>query len=145
MYKSCCSGTNIKNLNSWLFQIANNVAIDIIKKENREKKDHLPSASSDDQNKWGGITEVMEPLISLLPEKYALPLKMADIDGIPQSDIADQLGLGLSATKSRIQRARKMLKEQIISCFHLELDKNGIPISANLKDNCLSIRELKNK
>ena len=70
---------------------------------------------------------------------------MADLDGIPQKDIAIALGLGLSATKSRIQRARQLLKKQIKTCYHLKIDKNGVPIEIDLKDTCYSLNVLKKK
>ncbi len=145
IYKSCCSGNNINNLNSWLYQISNNVAIDLIKKEKKNTKEFTIDHNESESKSLAEISEVLKPLISLLPEKYSVPLKMADIDGIPQKEIADFLDLGISATKTRIQRARKLLKEEITTCFHLELDKNGIPITASLKDNCLAIKQLKNK
>lgn len=143
VYKSCCSGTSIKNLNSWIYQISNNVALDIIKKEKREIVG-LPAETNDEKGGISEISKVLQPLIALLPEKYATPLKMSDIDGIPQKEIAELLDLGLSATKTRIQRARQLLKAEITTCFHMELDKKGIPISASLKDNCTALKQLKN-
>lgn len=134
IHKSCCSDKEIKNINSWLFQIAHNASLDHIKRANREII--VPESSDNDENIWSDLSSFLEPLISCLPESYAVPLKMSDIDGIKQQEIANQLDLSLTATKSRIQRARKNLKEQIKTCYHIELDKNGTPISFELKDNC---------
>lgn len=134
IHKSCCSDREINNLNSWLFQIAHNASLDRIKKSNREIV--MPDSSNESENIWSEVSTFLEPLLGCLPESHSIPLKLSDIDGIKQQEIANQLGLGLSATKSRIQRARKELKEQIKTCYHIELDKNGTPISFELKDNC---------
>ena len=50
-------------------------------------------------------------LIERLPEKYALAVYLDTVLKIDQAKIARQLGLGISATKSRIQRGKRMLKE----------------------------------
>ena len=82
----------------------------------------------------------IEPLIEFLPEKYAVALQMADIDGLKQQEIADKLNLSLSATKSRIQRARKLLKQEIHTCFHTkEGAKSGLA-DFNLKESCTTLK-----
>lgn len=134
IHKSCCSDKEIKNINSWLFQIAHNASLDHLKKSNREFI--FSDNSGSDEDIWSDLSSFLDPLINCLPKSYAVPLRMSDIDGIKQQEIADQLGISLTAAKSRVQRARKNLKEQIKACYHIELDKNGTPISFELKDNC---------
>lgn len=145
IHKSCCSKQEISNLNSWLYQIAHNAALDILKKEAKKREPIQIDENKDSATKWEELSLFLEPLIDFLPEKYAIPLKMADLEGIPQKHIALKLGLGLSATKSRIQRARVLLKQEIITCYHLKVDKNGVPIDINLKDTCSPLIELKKK
>ena len=36
IHKSCCSQKEISNLNSWLYQIAHNTSLDVLKKETRK-------------------------------------------------------------------------------------------------------------
>ena len=136
IHKSCCSDTEIKNINSWLFQIAHNSTLDHLKKIKRNQKELVENQEEESTDIWTELSFFLEPLLKELPKEYAIPLQMSDIDGIKQQEIADQLGLNLSATKSRIQRARKMLKEQIRTCYHIEMDQKGIPISFELKSSC---------
>ena len=42
-----------------------------------------------------------------LSENLRVPLIMRDMDGLSYQEIADHLGVGLSATKMRINRARQ--------------------------------------
>lgn len=145
IHKSCCSEKEINNLNSWLYQIAHNTSLDILKKEAKHKDLQQLTDNEPSSETWDELSTFLGPLISFLPEKYAIPLKMSDIEGIPQKEIAHKLGLGLSATKSRIQRARDQLKQEIKNCYKLEMDRNGTPINAELKDSCSPLKELKKK
>jgi len=145
LHKSCCSGKEISNLNSWLYQIAHNTSLDILKKETKNREIIQIEENQNSSILLEELSSSLEPLIDFLPEKYAIPLKMSDLEGIPQKEIAHKLGLGLSATKSRIQRAREQLKEVISTCFYLETSKNGAIINADLKLNCKPLQELKKK
>ena len=145
IHKSCCSQHEINNLNSWLYQIAHNASLDILKKEAKKRELIGIDGDQENLNKWEELSLFLEPLVDFLPKKYAVPLKMADFEGISQKQIAVKLGLGLSATKSRIQRARVLLKQEIITCYHLETDKNGVPIHIDLKDTCKPLIALKKK
>jgi len=121
IYNSCCSGSEIMNVRSWMFQIAHNTTIDYLKKENNSYKE---------------VEDLLKPLIELLPEKYAIPLQLSDIEELKQAEVSTKLNLSLTATKSRIQRARKLLKEKIIECSILELDEKGNLLSLEIKQSC---------
>lgn len=142
LHKSCCSGKEINNLNSWLYQIAHNTSLDILKKETKSRETTQPLENKNTSASLEELSTYLEPLIDFLPEKYAVPLKMSDLEGIPQKEIANKLSLGLSATKSRIQRARAQLKEVISTCFHLEVSKDGSIINADLKQTCKPLNKL---
>jgi RNA polymerase sigma-70 factor (ECF subfamily) len=52
-----------------------------------------------------------------LPEKYRAPIVLRDIEGRSYEEIAQILELGLGTTKSRISRARGLLREKLESYF----------------------------
>ena len=58
----------------------------------------------------GNGGEVLEAVLSL-PEKYRAPVHLYYYEGYTQGEIADILGLRLTAVQTRMQRARAMLKE----------------------------------
>lgn len=67
----------------------------------------------------------MEELIAQLPETYREAVRLAEIDGFTQQEVADRLGLSLSGAKSRIQRGRVMLSDVLEQCCRFEFDRRG--------------------
>lgn len=58
-------------------------------------------------------SRVIAKAIAALPEKYRLPVILRDVEGKPYEEVAAILGLGLGTTKSRISRARGLLKDKL--------------------------------
>jgi RNA polymerase sigma-70 factor (ECF subfamily) len=136
VYNSCCSSVNIKNVRSWMFQIAHNTTIDYLKKQNKFTDNVPENYDNDDYDVYQEANEIVKPLMQLLPEKYAIPLQLSDIEELKQKEVAQKLNLSLTATKSRIQRARNLLKEKIIECGNLEKDEKGNLISLGIRSDC---------
>ena len=57
----------------------------------------------------------VQSAISELPERYRLPLILRDLQELSYEEISDTLTLPLGTTKSRINRARLMLKDKLRS------------------------------
>ena len=55
----------------------------------------------------------MAAAIDALPDSLRIPLTLRDLDGFTYDEIAGKLGLGLSAVKMRILRARRTVRERI--------------------------------
>jgi RNA polymerase sigma-70 factor, ECF subfamily len=143
VYQFCMSKSGVRNVRSWLFQIAHNTIIDYYRQQNKMAYE-IPEVieEANDTKAYEEASTFILPMIQFLPEEYATPLKMADIDGLKQAVIAEKLGLSLTATKSRIQRARQLLKSEFITCCHFETDKNGQLISFEVKDNCAPLQAI---
>ena len=145
VYNFCISKSGVRNIRSWLFQIAQNTITDHYRKQSKfTNLDNLNEIEYEDQNiAFSEATNYILPMLEFLPKEYAVPLKFADIDNIKQADIAKKLNLSLSATKSRIQRARKLLKAEFITCCHFKTDKQGNLISFEIKDSCEPLQKVK--
>jgi RNA polymerase sigma-70 factor, ECF subfamily len=48
-----------------------------------------------------------------LPHDYRAPLVLRDLEGLSNAEVAEVLGLSLSAAKSRIHRARMQIREPL--------------------------------
>jgi RNA polymerase sigma-70 factor (ECF subfamily) len=60
---------------------------------------------------------LIEAAIARLPEKYRDVFVLADVEGMTPREVADQLGLGEAAVKSRLHRARLRMREALAPHF----------------------------
>ncbi len=117
---------SLDNPRAWLFTVTRNQLIDF----QRKQKNTEPLA--EDIEEGNETISAIESLSSCLP--HALKqldrkdrdiLQKCDLDGLSQSDYAEQNNLGISAAKSRIQRARKRLKQQLSKLCNIQYDPTG--------------------
>jgi RNA polymerase sigma-70 factor, ECF subfamily len=123
-------------LQSWLYQITRNTIIDHFRghKPEEELPETLDLPEAEPSRVLEELAECVRPMMDVLPEHYRLPLLLSDLEGLPQKEVADRLGLSLSAAKSRVQRARERLKSAFTECCHLKLDHRGSVMGYQAKD-----------
>lgn len=135
--------TEIENYKTWLFQVTRNTIADYY----RKKEKHAPLSMPQSEiitNSSPCVCDLSGFVIqTYLPEKYSRPLYLSDIEQRPQQEIAEMLNLSLTATKSRIQRGRKKLKELIGECIDISYNDKGQVSDFQLKKNCELPQELK--
>lgn len=68
-----------------------------------------------------------------MPKKYRDPLFLSDIKGMKQKEVSEQLKLKISTTKSRIQRARKLIEQGYMECCDFTKNEKGFLIG-EIKD-----------
>jgi RNA polymerase sigma-70 factor, ECF subfamily len=115
---------------TWLFTIAVNLAKNEIRRRVRKRnwfsldalqevlKDSTPQLadpreSSERVMEREQLQEAVARSIATVPEKYRLALVLRDIEGLPYEEIADVLGIPGGTVRSRINRARGMLKRKL--------------------------------
>jgi RNA polymerase sigma-70 factor (ECF subfamily) len=64
------------------------------------------------------MQQLIEKAIAALPELYRQVLVLADVEGWPNADIAAHLRLSLPAVKSRLHRARSLLRDTLAPHFN---------------------------
>jgi RNA polymerase sigma-70 factor (ECF subfamily) len=140
-YQYCSNGKTVLYLKSWLYKITQNTIIDYHKKNNKNISLSLDIAKVEDEKSIiGEASDYIKTLLKLLPNDYAIPLYMSDIDGIDQKVIAERLGLTLPNTKSRIQRARVKLKERFLECCVVGFGESGEMVSFDIKPECTALK-----
>lgn len=117
------------SLKGWLYRIAYNTIMDFYRA--RQPHEMLPEELAIEEEDVSSLAhkelaQCLRPLINELPEKYAIPLRMAELEGVSQQAIADELGLSLSGAKSRVQRSRVKFREQMMTCCDFEIGQQGI-------------------
>ena len=90
----------------------------------------------EDNRAQSELARCLVPLLNELPEPYRQVLRLTEFEGATQREAASQLGLSLSGAKSRVQRARKMLREVLLKCCRVELDRRGGVVDYEARDGC---------
>jgi RNA polymerase sigma-70 factor, ECF subfamily len=136
-YQFCSKGKTVLHLKSWLYKITQNSIIDYYKTANKNIPfDVDPIYEQNEASLIGEASEYIKALLKLLPDKYAIPIFMYDLEGIDQKTISEKLNLSLPNTKSRIQRGRVKLKERFLECCVVAFDDNGEMIGFDIKPQC---------
>jgi RNA polymerase sigma-70 factor (ECF subfamily) len=71
------------------------------------------------------LAQCLLPLLNDLPPAARDALTRVDLDGQTHQQAADQLGISLSGMKSRVQRARRQLRDLLTGCCQVYLDPAG--------------------
>lgn len=110
---------------TWIYRIAVNTAMDYLRKKVRSKVNLVTAAEDELEIKsFQTAEEVIEQKltvemvrreISKLPVDYKIALILRDIEGMNYEEIASILKVNLGTVKSRIWRARNLLRERIKS------------------------------
>jgi len=119
-------------LQGWVYRIARNALIDRYRRK-RELVPLAPDTPEDDLNGQNlvDLTPSLRRFIAQLPPIYREPLVRHEFQGEPLNNIATSLGLTLTATKSRVRRARLILREMLERCCRFEFDRRGRVIEAS--------------
>lgn len=145
-YQFCSKGKTVLHLKSWLYKITQNTIIDFYKKANKNIPfDIDPIYEENEQSLIGEASEYVKALLKLLPEEYAIPLFMYDLEEIDQKTISEKLNLTLPNTKARIQRGRVKLKERFLECCNVAFDDKGEMISFDIKPQCKELQDEKKR
>jgi RNA polymerase sigma-70 factor (ECF subfamily) len=109
----------------WLAQIARRVCFQLKEREALQPLVHLDDAE-------GGMTElphggagpeemvsaaqlrgILRGAVEALPEEFRRVYTLRDVEELPGEEVAARMGLSVAAMKSRLHRARGMLREQL--------------------------------
>jgi RNA polymerase sigma-70 factor (ECF subfamily) len=115
------------SITAWLFRIAENAITDYYRA--RKPWDELPDtlmAPEQEHNYAAELAVCLQPFIADLPEIYRTALVLSEIEGLPQREVANRLGISLSGAKSRVQRGKEKLRQRFLECCDIEIGRGGI-------------------
>jgi RNA polymerase sigma-70 factor (ECF subfamily) len=123
-------------LTTWLHRVTVNAALAYRQKRaNRQKRETTDAAEdtleaapvSGPVKRWNvgpdepvlaaEQAELIEKAIGELPGPFKDVYVLADVEGLPNQDIADMLGLSVPAVKSRLHRARMRMRDALAPHF----------------------------
>lgn len=125
------------SFSTWLYRISTNAALMKIRKEKRHNSEEISEDiyyDNSDTKKYVYIAkdsskrpddyilkkeaeQAFNTALNELPETYRLVIHLKDIDGFSYNQIANILDISTQAVKSRIHRARLVLRENLSEYF----------------------------
>lgn len=107
------------SLYTWMSRIFVNLAINKINRGIQHlplEGDHMLEDEKDQEtsHSWGDLTQtqILEE-VQALPDIYRIIINMYAVDGMRHAEISKTLGISEGSSKSRLSRARVLLKERI--------------------------------
>ncbi len=134
------------NLTTWIYRIATNTAFDrfrgaAFKGTGQDEISILSIEKADPADPWTGrksptveeqaIREEMSicvrSVVERLPEDYRAMIVLSDMEGFKDSEVADILGMNLTAAKMRLHRARAELRKALsATCVFYRNEENEL-------------------
>ena len=122
----------VDNIPAWLYRSARNAVIDHYRTRRTFDQlvdlDRWPEPESDDHRPNDATRELarcLQPMLGTLHPVARDALTRVDLEGQTHPQAAAQLGLSVSGMKSRVQRARRELRDRLTSCCQIETDRTG--------------------
>ncbi len=113
----------------WIYQVTRNLIIDYFRISNRSRKFNklkVEPAIDSSTNKYMDVAiSDMIQMMNELSTEYCEVLCMTELETMTLKQYAEKKGLSYSGAKSRVQRARNMLKDMLLKCCHYQFDKYG--------------------
>ena len=110
------------SLKTYLYGIVINKSIDARRRRERRREVHgvfgrERAAQGHDPESDADNRDLVRRLLAEIPDKYRIPLVLAEVDGMSYEEIAETLRISMSAVRTRVFRCREKLRSV--------LEKNG--------------------
>lgn len=118
------SGKSITNVSAWLYTAARTTLIDHYRAQGEPHLELDEShwiAEENELELHSKLALCLRPFMDQLAPIYRDSLLASELDGIAMRELAEREGVSLSAIKSRVSRARGMLKDKVLECCHVEM------------------------
>ena len=125
-----------EKLFGWIYQITRNIIIDHYRKNKKQISLKDIDWESGPANFNDCVSNAISELIPTLPDKYRIPLEMSELQNMSQLEVAEKLDLSYPAAKSRVQRARQLLKDKLDEILIIKTDGYGNVVLCQDKGLC---------
>jgi len=134
-----------ESIHAWVYRIARNAIADHYRAGKQvahaaqaagaASRDEPPFETYDlEREAPAELAGCMKPLLEELPETYAEAIELTELGDLTQKAAAERLGLSVSGMKSRVQRGRSQLRELLLDCCDVELDRRKRVVGYEVKE-----------
>ena len=125
-----------EKLLGWIYRITKNTIIDHFRFQSRIIRSGDIDWEDDKTYLNQCVERCLTEKLATLPDKYRSALELSEVQGLSQLELAKKLNISYSGAKSRVQRARQMLKEMMDREYHVKFDNYGNVIRCENRVPC---------
>ncbi len=122
-------------LKQWLYSIARNEVNAHFNAKKKLQQLHIDDDTEEVLVLNGDFERCIDTFINALPPKYSQAVQLAEIENLPQTELAKRLNISYSGAKTRVQRGREKLKQLMQQCCHINHDNYGNIVDYTPKPN----------
>lgn len=127
---------NHNNIKAWMLTVAKSTIADHYRKQTKDSVITTSDLWYEQQSMDNELLHCLQPFIACLPQEDRELIERFDLAGESQKAYALSTNTSYSTLKSRVQKSRQLLKQQILNCCELELDHRGNALG------CLSSKKI---
>ncbi|HWR30326.1 MAG TPA: RNA polymerase sigma factor [Negativicutes bacterium] len=128
---------NEAKVSTWLYRIATNTAIDRMREASFRREIvsgecettgtdlNVCRTSLEEKIVHKATNDCIRGVIEDLPDNYRLPVILSELEGLPNQEIAEILGVSLDAVKVRLHRGKARLKKELSNYCHFSRDERN--------------------
>ena len=114
-----------EKITGWIYQITRNVIADHFRKQSKSINVHDIDWEEEEKNYNECVSSCLRHMLENLPGKYREALALTEFENLSQIQLAERLQISYSGAKSRVQRARQMLRDKMNNAYNIQLDAYG--------------------
>lgn len=114
-----------EKVSGWIYQITRNTITDYYRNKSKSISFQDLNWDSDHQVLNACVSNCLQEMLVTLPEKYREAIALTELENLSQTHLAKRLNISYSGAKSRVQRARQMLKDKMEQQYNIKMDAYG--------------------
>jgi RNA polymerase sigma-70 factor (ECF subfamily) len=134
IHRSAAGVQRAEAVGAWVYAITRNAITDHYRSTSMRRElatgseidsEAVEEPEADPPDVRGELAACIAPLLQRLSPSFREALTLTELEGLTQDEAAARVGLSLSGMKSRVQRARRQLKQVLVQCCEVDRDVRG--------------------
>jgi RNA polymerase sigma-70 factor (ECF subfamily) len=120
----------------WIFQITRNTITDYFRRKGKTIRPEDIDWEDESKPLNECVNNCLQEMLTTLPGKYRAALEFTELNNRSQLELAQDLKISYSGAKSRVQRARQMLKDKMDEAYRVRFDNYGNVLACENRGPC---------
>jgi RNA polymerase sigma-70 factor (ECF subfamily) len=125
-----------EKITGWIYQITRNAIMDHFRKRAKPISFDMNDWETDEPNYNECVALCLKDMLQRIPAKYREAIELTEFENLSQMQLAARLNISYSGAKSRVQRAREMMRTRMLERYKIKLDAYGNAVVCEDRTSC---------